>query len=262
METVTSEDGTSLAFDVTGEGPPVVIVAGALSPRLPNSPFAELLSAEFRVLTYDRRGRGDSGDTPPYAVEREIEDFAAIVEAAGGGAAVLGMSSGGNLALRAAAAGVDISKLALWEPNFLIDDGRPPLPADYVDHLDELVAADRRGDAVEYFLTAAVGMPAELIAPMRDMPMWPGMEAVAHTIAYDGRIVGDAVSGKPVSAGRLAAVTVPTLVLVGGTTPWLTDGGHALAEALPRGAVRRLDGQTHDVAPDVLAPAVMGFFSQ
>jgi acetyl esterase/lipase len=261
METVTSKDGTTLAFDATGEGPPVVMVAGALSPRLQNNSFAELLSVRFRVLNYDRRGRGDSGDTPPYAVEREIEDLAAIVETAGDGAAVLGFSSGGNLALRAAAAGVDISKLALWEPNFLVNDGRPRLPADYVDHLDELASSDRRGEAVEYFLTVAVGLPAEFVPPMRDMPMWPGMEAVAHTIAYDGRIVGDTMSGKPLAADRFAAVTVPTLVLIGGTTPWLNDGGHALAEALPRGQLRQLDGQTHDVAPDVLVPALIDFFS-
>jgi pimeloyl-ACP methyl ester carboxylesterase len=114
---------------------------------------------------------------------------------------------------------------------------------------------------VEYFMTVAVGMPAEFVAPMRDMPMWPGMEAVAHTIAYDGRIVGDSMSGKPLAADRFAAVTVPTLVLIGGTTPWLNDGGHALAEALPHGQLRQLDGQTHDVAPDVLAPALIGYFS-
>jgi acetyl esterase/lipase len=211
------------------------------------------------VLNYDRRGRGDSGDTPPHAVDREIEDLAAVIEAAGGAATVLGFSSGANLALRAAAAGLDITRLALWEPNFIVNDGRPPLPGDYVDHLNDLVASDRRGDAVEYFMTAAVGLPAEFVAPMREMPMWPGMEAVAHTIAYDGAIVGDSMSGKPISPARFAAVTVPVVVLVGGTTPWLTDGGHALAEALPRGQVRRLDGQTHDVQADVLAPAVLEF---
>jgi hypothetical protein len=261
MENVTSKDGTTIAFDVVGDGPPLVIVAGATSTRLPNTAFAELLSAEHRVLNYDRRGRGDSGDTSPYAVDREIEDLAAVLEAAGGGATVLGFSSGANLSLRAAAAGADIARLALWEPNFVVNDQRPPLPADYVDHLNELVAADRRGDAVEYFMTAAVGLPAEFVAPMRRMPMWPAMEAVAHTIAYDGAIVGDSMSGKPIGAERFAGVDVPALVLVGGTTPWLTDGGHALAEALPRGRVRRLDGQTHDVAPDALAPAVLEFTS-
>jgi Alpha/beta hydrolase family len=261
MQTVTSKDGTTLAFDATGDGQPVVIVAGASSTRLPNTPFAELLAERFSVFNYDRRGRGDSGDTPPYAVEREIEDLAAVIEAAGGGAAVLGLSSGANLSLRAAAAGVDIGRLALWEPNFVVNDGRPPLPADYVDHLNELTSSDRRGDAVEYFMTVAVGLPAEFVAPMRDMPMWPGMEAVAHTIAYDGAIVGDSMSGKPLSPDRFAAVTVPALVLIGGTTPWLNDGGHALAEALPQGQLRQLDGQTHDVAPGVIVPALMDFFS-
>jgi pimeloyl-ACP methyl ester carboxylesterase len=261
MNTVTSKDGTTIVFDPSGEGPPLLVVGGALNDRHAAATLAGLLAPSFTVYAYDRRGRGDSGDTPPYAVEREIEDLAAVVETAGDGAAVLGFSSGGNLALRAAAAGVDISKLALWEPNFLVNDGRPRLPADYVDHLDELVSSDRRGEAVEYFLTVAVGLPAEFVPPMRDMPMWPGMEAVAHTIAYDGRIVGDTMSGKPLGADRFAAVTVPTLVLIGGTTPWLNDGGHALVEALPHGQLRQLDGQTHDVAPDVLAPALIDFFS-
>jgi pimeloyl-ACP methyl ester carboxylesterase len=259
METVTSKDGTTIAFDVTGDGPPLVIVAGATSTRRPNAALADLLSSQHRVLNYDRRGRGDSGDTPPYAVDREIEDLAAAIEAAGGGATVLGLSSGANLSLRAAAAGLDIARLALWEPNFIVNDARPPLPDDYVDHIDELVAADRRRDAVEYFMTAAVGMPAEFVAPMRRMPIWPAMEAIAHTIAYDGRIVGDSMSGNPISPQRFAGVSVPALVLVGGTTPWLTDGGHALAEALPRGRIQRLDGQTHDVAANVLAPAVLEF---
>jgi pimeloyl-ACP methyl ester carboxylesterase len=260
METVNSKDGTSLAYDVAGDGPPVVIVAGATSTRPPNTPLADLLAERFRVFNYDRRGRGDSGDTPPYAVEREIEDLAAVIEAAGGSAAVVGYSSGCNLSLRAADAGVDIEKLGLWEPNFLVDASRPPLPGDYVEHLDQLVAEGKRGEAFEYFITAAVGMPAEVVDQMRAMPFWPAMEAVAHTIAYDGRIVGESMRGDPDSPKRYAGVTTPTLVLVGGTTPWLDAGGQALAEALPNGELRTLAGQTHDVAPDVLAPALIEFF--
>src|SRR5262249_20583942 len=141
------------------------------------------------VFHYDRRGRGDSGATPPYAVERELEDIDALLAEAGGSASLYGSSSGGNLALKAAREGLPVEKLALWEPNFLVDESRPPLPDDYVTELEARVGSGRRGDAVEYFMTTAVGLPTEFVAPMREMPMWPGMEAVAHTLAYDGRIV-------------------------------------------------------------------------
>jgi alpha-beta hydrolase superfamily lysophospholipase len=262
MNTTHSQDGTPIAFDRSGEGPPLVIVGGALSGRMfPNGPLAALLSSSFTVFNYDRRGRGDSGDTPPYAVDREIEDLGAMIAEAGESAFVFGSSSGGNLALQAAVRGLPITRLALWEPNFVVDDGRPPLPADYVEHLDELVASGRRGDAVEYFMTAATGMPAEFVAPMRGAPFFAGMEAVAHTLAYDGRVVGDSMAGKPPAVERWAAVTAPTLVLDGGTTPWLTAGADAIAGVLPNAQRRTLAGQTHDVAPYALAPALADFFA-
>jgi hypothetical protein len=262
MNTTQSADGTTIAFDRSGEGPPVVIVAGATSTRTPNAPFAALLAPRFTVFNYDRRGRGDSGDTPPYAVEREMEDLEAVIGEAGGSAFGFGLSSGANLTLEAAARGLNITKLALWEANFLVDDSRPPLPDDYVRHLNELVSADRRGDAVEYFMTAAVGLPPEFIAPMRDMPMWPGLEAVAHTIAYDGTIVGEDMSGNPLAAQRWASVTAPALVMDGGTAPWLSGGARALADALPNAQRRTLEGQTHDVAPDAIVPVLEEFFSE
>lgn len=261
METVASTDGTTIAFDVTGEGPAVVVVSGALQARHSNGALAQLLEPNFTVLSYDRRGRGDSGDTPPYAVQREVEDLLAVIGAAGGSAYAFGSSSGGNLALRALVAGAGITKLALWEPNFVVNDGRPPLPDDYVEHLNQLVASDRRGDAIEYFMTTAVGMPAEFVAPMRALPFWPGMEAVAHTLAYDGAVVGDSMSGKPPAGQPWDSITVPTLVLEGGQSPWLVDGARALAEALPSAEVQRLEGQSHDVAADALAPALIRFFS-
>lgn len=160
MEKVMSKDGTMIAVEKTGSGPALVLVDGAFVHRaidqFPAS-LAELLAPRFTVAHYERRGRGESGDTTPYAVEREIEDLAAVVEAAGGSASVLGMSSGAVLALEAAVRGVAIERLLMWEPPFVVDDSRPPLPDDYVAHLDELVAAGRRGDAMEYALTTAVG---------------------------------------------------------------------------------------------------------
>ena len=255
-----SSDGTSIAIERTGEGPAVVLVSGALGGRTANAGLAALLADRFTVLNYDRRGRGDSGDTPPHEVGREVDDLDAVIGEAGGSAFVFGTSSGGNLALEAAHRGSPITKLALWEPNFVVDGSRPPLPGDYVSHLKELVAADRRGDAVEYFLTAATGMPPDFVAPMRQMPMWPAMEAAAHTLAYDGAIVGDNMSGKTPAAQTWSSVGVATLVLDGGTTAWLCEGADAIAAALPDARRGTLAGQTHDVAADALAPVLVEFF--
>ena len=152
MEQVTSKDGTTIAFDRTGEGTPLILVGGAFQYRAIDqrtTELAELLARRFAVIHYDRRGRGDSGDTAPYAKEREVEDLGALVEEAGGSASVFAMSSGGALALDAASHGLDITKLALYEPPFIVDDGRPPLPEDYVTRLERLVSAGRRGAAVE-----------------------------------------------------------------------------------------------------------------
>jgi pimeloyl-ACP methyl ester carboxylesterase len=257
VETTTSKDGTAIAFERLGDGPAVILVGGALTDRASDAPLAAVLAAQFTVITYDRRGRGDSGDTAPYAVDREIEDLQALIGVAGGSAAVYGTSSGANLALAAAAGGAAVTRLALWEPNFLVDSSRPPLPETYVSHLDELVAAGRRGDAVEYFMTVAVGIPAEFVAPMRSTPMWPGMEAVAHTLAYDGALV----RGFTLPGDRLATVTTPTLVLDGGQTPWMSHGAQALTAALPDARHRRLAGQPHNVAADAVAPALAEFFA-
>jgi len=259
VTTATSKDGTRIAFEQVGKGPVVILVAGALQPRLGNAQLAELLANHFTVLNYDRRGRGESAATKPYAVEREIEDIAALIAAAPDAPSLYGTSSGATLALKAAASGLKVGKLVLWEPNFLVDHSRPPLPADYVAHLEGLVAANRRGDAVEYFMTTAVGMPVQFVTPMRTMPFWPGMEAAAHTLAYDGRIVADTLNGKPVASRQWATVTMPTLVIDGGTTPWLSAGAAAIASALPNGQRRTLQGQTHDVAPEAIAPAITEF---
>ena len=258
---VHSSDGTAIAYERSGKGPAVILVGGALQDRMGNAQLAALLARHFTVFNYDRRGRGDSGDTTQYEVKHEIEDIEALINEAGGSAFVFGSSSGANLALEAAAQDLNITKLALWEPNFIVNDSRPPLPKDYVEQLTELVAAGRRGDAVEFFMTKAVGLPVEFVTPMRDMPMWKAMEAVAHTLAYDGTIVRGNMAGNPVSAEQWASVTVPTLVIDGGETPWMSDGARAIADALPNARRRTLEGQTHDVAPEALAPVLEEFFA-
>jgi pimeloyl-ACP methyl ester carboxylesterase len=262
MITVTSTDGTSIAVDRTGSGAPVVIVNGALGTRDTDASLATLLAPHFTVYTYDRRGRGDSGDAAQYDVAREVDDLRAVVAAAGGGPAhVYGTSSGANLAIEAASRGVAIDRLALWEPNLIVDDVRPPLPRDYTERLTELVASSRRGDAVEYFMTAAVGMPAEFVAPMRQMPMWPAMEAVAHTLRYDGEVVADTMTGTPPPADRWPSVSAAILVVDGGQTPWLTAGADALAAILPQARRRTIPGQPHNVSPDAIAAVLHEFFA-
>jgi pimeloyl-ACP methyl ester carboxylesterase len=263
MGTVRSKDGTTIAFDAWGDGRPLIMIDGATAHRGVNPTNAEvgqLLSDEFRVYAYDRRGRGESTDTAPYAVEREIEDLAALIADAGAPATVFGWSSGAVLALDAAAAGLPISRLALFEPPFVVDAGRPPLPADYVQRLDASVAAGRPGDAVELFMTAAVGGSADDVAGFRQSPFWAALEEVAHTIAYDGRIMGGTMSGGPLPRDRWAEVTVPVLVMHGtGTMPWLITAARALAELLPTATLRAVEGEQHSAAADVLASALRQF---
>jgi pimeloyl-ACP methyl ester carboxylesterase len=263
MSTVTSADGTSIAYEAWGSGQPLIFVDGATAYRAVSpkpAEVAELVGDEFRVYAYDRRGRGESGDTAPYAVPREIEDLAALIDEAGGSAMVCGFSSGAVLALDAAAAGLPITKLAMFEPPFVVDDSRPPLPADYVQRLDALVAEGKRDDAAELFLTGGVGMPAEYVPGIKQSPMWPGLEAVAHTISYDGRVMQDVMRGQPLPSDRWSAVRIPVLVLYGnGTAPSLVSAAQALAELLPTATVRDVEGEQHDVAADVLAPELQQF---
>jgi pimeloyl-ACP methyl ester carboxylesterase len=262
MSRVTSKDGTPIAFDRSGKGPAVVLVSPALSDRSATAPLAALLSPHFTVFNYDRRGRGKSGDTPQYAVEREVEDIDALINEASGSACLYGWSSGAVLALEAAARGLAIRKLALYEPPFIVDDSRPPLPKDYVAQLTKLVSAGRRGDAVEFFMTKAVGVPDEFVAQMRNDPSWAAMEAVAHTLAFDGVIMGDTMAGNPLPARRWASATVPTLVMDGGASPaWMRHAAQATAAVLPNAKYRTLEGQQHGVAPEALAPVLEEFFA-
>ena len=263
MSTVKSADGTTIAFDAYGEGRPLIMVDGATAHRAvnpANAEVAKLLSDEFRVYVYDRRGRGESTDTAPYAIEREIEDIAALIEDAGAPAIVFGWSSGALLALDAAAAGLPISALALFEPPVVVDASRPPLPTDYVEQLDTYVAAGRRDAAAELFMTAAAGMPPEFVAGMRQSPYWAPVEEVAHTISYDGRIMGITMSGNPLPADRWSAVDVPVLVMHGDkTAPWLARGAEAMAEHLGTATFKPVPGENHSAEPAVIASALREF---
>lgn len=268
MQHVLSKDGTLIAFDQSGQGPALILVAGATATRAAAEGLAAALAPYFTVFAYDRRGRGDSGDTAPYAVEREVEDIEALIDGAGGSAFVFGHSSGAILALEAARLlPTKIVRLALYEPPFIIDDSHPPAPADYVAHLNELIATGRREEAVAYFMIEAVGMPAEMVAQARQAPMWPGLVALAHTIAYDGAIVGDTMNGDPRALRKWASVTVPTLVMDGtmffGSEEkhaFFRHGAQELVNILPHASHRTLDGQDHGPADEVLVPALRTFF--
>jgi pimeloyl-ACP methyl ester carboxylesterase len=267
MPTITSQDGTKIAFDKVGSGPAVILVNGAAVSRA-SDPFmaqlAELLGQHFTVYNYDRRGRGDSGDTQPFAREREIEDLQALVEDAGGQAMVFGISSGGVVSLDAAAVTPGMAKVAVYEPALIVDDSRQPVAADYAEHLMRLSAQGKRDEAAEYFLTQAVGIPAEYIGGMKqDQATWSGIRGVAHTLAYDAAFVGSVMQGKPLPTDRWVKVTVPVLVADGGASDaWVHHGADALANVLPHASRHTLAGQTHMVDPNVLAPALIDFFQQ
>jgi pimeloyl-ACP methyl ester carboxylesterase len=237
-------------------------VGGALSDRAAAAELAARLAPHLTAISFDRRGRGDSGDTPPYAVDREVEDIEALILAVGGPAFVLGHSSGAVLALESARMRPElIAKLALYEPPFIVDDSRSLLPADYVTQLEDLVSRGRRGDAVAFFLTTAVGVPAEVVAGMREQPFWSSFEAMAHTLAYDGTIMGDAMDGSPAPLGRWASVRVPALVMDGGASPdWQRHAVRALAQILPDAHHRTLEGQDHGPDSEVLTPVLVDFF--
>lgn len=258
MNQVTSEDGTTIAFDRLGSGPAVILVSGGSVDRQSNAGVAANLAPDFTVFNYDRRGRGPSGNALPYAIEREVEDIAAVAAAAGGSAYLYGSSSGAALALIAAEAlPGTITKLALWEPPFILDPNARP-PADQVEQYNTMLAEGRRGDAAQYFMEKVVGMPAEFVAGARSQPWWAATEALAHTLPYDATIMGD----YSLPTDRATAVTIPTLVLDGGASfGFMGPTADALAKVLPQGKRRTLAGQEHNIDPDVLAPALKEFFA-
>ena len=270
MLTVTSRDGTTIAYEQSGSGPAVILVNGALGDRKLDRRFklmtglAELLSANYMVINYDRRGRGDSDEAGPFAVEHEIEDIAALIAAVGGSASLFGFSSGGALALRAAGAGIGVERVAVYEAPFMVDrsDKRPP--ADYGRRLDQLIAAGDRSGAVKHFNRNAMGIPAPVVAVMRLMPMWKDMTANAHTLAYDWAALGEHnMQGDPLRSAEWASVTVPALVVYGAKSPTnLQNGSRALAAVLPDARLRALDGMGHRLKVDVLAPVLGEFLAE
>ncbi|HEX5902109.1 MAG TPA: alpha/beta hydrolase [Actinomycetota bacterium] len=258
---VTSKDGTRIVFERTGEGPPVILVGGALSDRRAAAPFAAEFSPDFTAYAYDRRGKGDSGDTQPYAVEREVEDLDALIRDAGGRAFLFGVSSGAALALETAARSGGADKLAVYEPPYDLDESEPRIPDDFVARLDGFRAEDRRGDAVEYFMTAGVGLSQEEVAQMRGAPFWPGLEAVAHTLPYEARVTGYDGPDRSLPVERWKAIEVPVLAMAGEASPdWMRNVARAVAEALPDATYRSLPGQTHQAEPAVVVPALREFF--
>ena len=257
METTKSADGTVIAYDLTGDGPPLVVALGAFCDRKSFVPPVGLTS-RFTVCTYDRRGRGDSGDTPPYSPDREVADLAAVIEAvsAGSGAFVYGHSSGAALALRAATQGVPMTAIVAYEAPYVIP-GTRALAADPVGRITELVSSGRRSDAVKYWMTEVVQVPAETVAMMENSPWWPGLAALTHTLPYDLALSGD--QGIPVD--YLAKITVPVLVLGGANSPdWFHRTVEATAEAIPGARLVMLGGQDHGAPPEVIAGQLTGFF--
>lgn len=249
MYSLTSKDGTKIAYDKAGQGPALILVAGAFSYRkfAGTVQLAHLLSEHFTVFNYDRRGRGDSGDAPRYAIEREIEDLEAIIDEAGGSAYVWGLSSGAVLALQAAARGANITKLALHEPPFVVDAAHHMPPNNFAAHVTDLIAANRRAEAIKYFMTKGMGAPSFVASLMRIIPgVWSKLMAVAHTLPYDAALLDGYIDGKPLPAELWSTVAMPTLVLEGTESPaGLRHGARALANVLPNAQLLSKKGLGH-----------------
>ena len=247
---VRSKDGTDIAIERSGQGPAVILVCGGSVDRGSNAGVAAQLAPQLTVYNYDRRGRGDSGDTQPYAIDREVEDIEAVQEA-GGSAALYGTSSGAALALLAASRLDGITRLALWEPPYIVDPAARP-PADQIEQYERMVGEDRRGDAAEYFMAQVVRMPPEFVAFAKSQPWWEAQKALAHTLAYDARIMGD--YEPPIDLAK-SVRTIPTVVLTGGRQ-------HAVHARDRRGARRGpCQSGPHAAAPrtrDNAAPEVIG----
>ncbi|GIN71701.1 alpha/beta hydrolase [Bacillus sp. J14TS2] len=262
MNHVISKDRTSIAYTKIGHGSALILVDGALCYRAsgPNGPLAEQLSSYFTVYTYDRRGRGDSNEVKPYAIEREVEDISALIKEAGGSACIYGISSGAALALEAAKRLSSVTKLVLYESPFVVDHSRSPVPDDYASKFDELLAVNRRGAAVKYFMRKGVGLPAIAVAMMPLMPAWSKLKAVAHTLPYDTLLTVDFQRGKPLPADYWSSVRVPVLVVYGSKShSWMQNGMKSLAKVLPQADVHVLEGETHIVKPKSLAPLIKEF---
>ena len=264
MEKVISRDGTPIAYDRSGTGPALILVAGALTDRADMASLASLLSASFTVFNYDRRGRGDSGDTQPYAVERELEDLDAVISAAGEPVFLYGHSSGAVLALRAAGLYPGrVKAVVAYEPPFIVDSSRLPVQKRYIETLRSLDARGQPGEMVKLFLDF-LGMPESVISRAESSPDWPGMESKAHTLIYDMLITKDGQTGRPLSpklVRQLAANRCPTLILAGeASQEWARNAARAVVQVTLPGEFRLLEGQTHNVADQALFPVLVDFF--
>lgn len=248
---VRSADGTSIGYDSAGTGDPLIFVTGATNDRTTASPLAAALTDSFTCVTYDRRGRGASGDTQPYSIECEVQDIAALLAEHGGTGHVFGFSSGAILALRAAVDGLPLQSLTMYEPPLFMAGSAPASTTEHVRRLNELIAEGKPGDAMEYFQTEIIGMPREALEGQRNAPFWPGMEAVAPTLAYDQAICGD----QRLSAESLAQLNVPTFALSGDATfPGLSEATDAVAALIPGATRRTLAGQGHELSAEAVAP--------
>ncbi len=259
MNTVISKDGTPIAYNKEGGGPAVILVDGAFCSKDfgPMPKIVPLLSQNFTVFTYDRRARGESGDTKPYAVEREIEDIEALINLCGGSAYLFGISSGAILCIKAVAYGLNIKKLAVLEPPFVGNKGNKR-PADSAQQLTQMIAEGRRGDAVKFYLRKVIGVPIVFTWILQLTPNWPKMKAIANSLPYDATICGDFNVPKE----QVAAVTIPTIVIDSESSPaMLRNAVQAAAEALPNGRRISLKGTVHDVPPKILVPALTDFYN-
>jgi pimeloyl-ACP methyl ester carboxylesterase len=259
---VRSADGTTIAYDRWGSGPLVVIVGGAFNDRGTWAELAQALAGDFTVVSYDRRGRGDSGDTEPYAVEREIEDLTAVIAdvSATGTAYAHGVSSGGALLLRAIVGGAPVTKASVLEPAYRVG-GAPPAPQDYRATLRRLVESGDRGGAVEYFMTRAVGLPSEAVGQMKVTPAWDYLQGMAHTLIYDAEALGGDDHSLPTDL--LRDITIPVLTVSSTlTSPWLASAAEAVARAVPNGRYQRIEGSYHEVPPALLGPALATFYHE
>lgn len=261
MPTVTSKDGTKIAYDKMGQGQPIIVVNGALADRTAGHPLAKLLAPKFTVYCFDRRGRGNSSDTQPYSVKKEVEDLEAVIDAAGGSAYLYGSSSGAALALEATLQlGGKVKKLAIYEAPYDSSKASVKPWNEYKVKLAELLAEGKRGEAAVYFMNF-VGVPEGMVKKLRDAPTWPSVEAMAPTIVYDNAVLGE---DRHPPIERAVSVTVPTLVMDGSASlkpmPFARATAEALTKAIPKARHHVLKGQMHVVEPDAMAPVLAKFF--
>ena len=259
VNTLKSKDGTSLAYEITGEGPPVILVGGAFNDRTTVAGLAAALSPRFTAVTYDRRGRGDSGDPGDLAMEREVEDLGALIDRVGGSAHLFGHSSGAVLALEAAVRGVARGKLALYEPVYVVEGSRPRPAYDLAERIQTMLREGRRDDAVALFQTEVVGLPPEVVEGMKASPFWPFLAHLATSLPHDLALYDP---GLPLPAARLAAIQIPTLVMAGsGTFGWIQTAARTLAGVIPGARYVEIEGQDHGVLqhPDALEPMLGDF---